>query len=800
MANLYVRNQNGELTSVPSVVVRVQNADSPGGGIPSGGIPIPKYVETEASRVASDVKGAENANTITFIATSDIHYSYYSGIVKSTLEQMESATDDLGNAVQFLYNTLKPDFVADLGDKAYGASAYADEDTCGEAMVIVEKLGHADVRLECLGNHDTHNTTVAQRAIFTTGRNRGAVYGDKTNGYCYRDFGSTRVIVLNTSEMGDNTYSSALTMSTAQLKWLCSVLEEMAGKAGYHILFMSHMPPDWGLTEKDGVITGEHALLKIIKAYEAGGNYTVDGTTYDFSATNRADIVGWAHGHLHNHKTRKIEGTDIWRFCIPGAWKGRANEYSDRSNVSYDSDDFQKLYGNETLTKGDYVFNSSASTAFSVVVVDTAQRKIRVVDYGAGSTKRQKSVINYGSDVVYYSISNVLTNVANSNISADIEEGAAYTAKLTVTAGNLTSVTVTMGGVDITASAYKDGNISIERVTGNIVITAIAVVPSYNVTNLVPTSTVLGSTEIYNGTGYKDGYRITEGTGEKAAEGYVTTGVMPYVITDEKDKFSFPIIYIRGATLDLSDSNCRWTGINVNNSARYQTNGGASADVNKITYYFTVEELDTQYYKLTPIRERFDSICAMKMSLKGSGANLIITTNEEIVNGDGGSGDSDDNDGGSSGSSGSYTNLVSTSVSPLGTGVYNTNGYKEGAYVTGINDGGEDASCVATGLITIDSNVEAIYVKGANWDTSNGHVRFYTVNNIGATTCSHQVKADGSGSNKLTDFFTVETLGTNYYKWTLTNGGKSALNGKYYCVSMVGSGQNLIITHNEPIE
>lgn len=35
MANLYVRNQNGELTSVPSVAVRVQNADSPGGNIPT---------------------------------------------------------------------------------------------------------------------------------------------------------------------------------------------------------------------------------------------------------------------------------------------------------------------------------------------------------------------------------------------------------------------------------------------------------------------------------------------------------------------------------------------------------------------------------------------------------------------------------------------------------------------------------------------------------------------------------------------------------------------------------------------
>lgn len=788
MGILYVRNQNGELTSVPSVVVRVQNADSPGGGIPSGGIPIPKYVETEASRVANDVKGAENANTITFIATSDIHYSF-----DSVPETMESFSDDLGNAVRLLRNTIAPDFEADLGDKVFGATAYTNEDTVGEAMVVIEKLGYAKTRLECLGNHDTHNSTVAQRAVFTAGRNRGAVYGDNTNGYCYRDFGNTRVIVLNTSEMGDDTYSSALTMSTAQLAWVCNTLSEMAKKSGYHILFLSHMPPDWG------VLDAESTLLKIIKAYEAGGSYTVSGTTYDFSATNRADIIGWAHGHLHNHKTRKIEGTDIWRFCIPGALGTRANEYS--NTTDYPRDGFQELYGDETLKKSDYVLKSATSTAFSVVVVDTAQRKIRIVDYGAGSTKRQKSVINYGSEVVYYSISNVLTNVTNSNISADIEEGATYTAKLTVTAGELTSVKVTMGGVDVTDTVYSNGTITIGNVTGNIVITATAIVEDFEYgefTNLVPTSTVLGGTAIYNGTGYKDGYRISGGTGEAALAGYVTTGVMPYAITNEDDKYSFPVIYIKGATLDLSDSACRWTGINANNASRYETNGGASATANQITHYFTVEELGTQYYKLTPVRGNFDSICAMKMSLKGSGAKLIITAGEPIGTENGGNSGGDT--GGDSGATGTYTNLVPTSVSPLGTGVYNGKGYKDGAYVTGINDGGEDASCAATGLIQIDSNVKAIYIKGANWDTSNGHVRFYTVSSVGAATCSHQVKADGSGSNKLTDFFTVETLGTNYYKWTLTSGGKAALVGKYYCISLVGTGANLVITHDEPIE
>ncbi len=621
MANLYVRNQNGELTSVPSVVVRVQNADSPGGGIPSGGIPIPKYVETEASRVANDVLALTNENTLTFLATSDIHYS-----LDAATETMESFSDDLSDAVQFLRNTLSLDFEVDLGDKVFGATAYPNEDTMTEAMIVIEKLGYAKKRMECLGNHDTHNSTVEQRAIFTAGRNRGAVYGDKTNGYCYRDFGSTRVIVLNTSEMGDDTYSSALTMSTAQLAWVCNTLSEMAKKSGYHILFLSHMPPDWG------VLDAESTLLKIIKAYEAGGSYTVSGTTYDFSAANRADIIGWAHGHLHNHKTRKIEGTDIWRFCIPGALGTRANEYS--NTTDYPREGFQELYGNETLKKSDYVLKSATSTAFSVAVVDTAQRKINIINYGAGGADRNR-VINYGSDVNYYSISNVLTNVTNSNIATDIEEGATYTAKLTVTAGELTSVKVTMGGADITASAYSNGNISIASVTGNIVITATATLPTYDVTNLVEKATVVNGTAIYNGIGYKDNSRISGAINTADANGYVTTGVMPYAVNADG---THKTIYIRGAVLDLSDSKCRWTGItsatNATDSNSIQLNGGASANAYMFSTYFIVEELAASYYKLTPVESGFSSYAhatvGFMMSVKGSGANLIVTTDEPI--------------------------------------------------------------------------------------------------------------------------------------------------------------------------
>lgn len=627
MGTLYVR-KNGEIVPAPGVYVRVQNESSPDGDIvQNGGIPVPAYVAEEAERVAGEVLALQNADTLTFLATSDIHYSQ-----DNSVDLMNNFTDDIGNAVHLLRSKINADFEADLGDKAFGATAYPNEDTAGEAMRVIEKLGYTDTRLECLGNHDTHNTTVAQREMFTARRNRGVVYGDTTNGYCYLDVGNIRVIVLNTSEMGDDTYSSAITMRTAQLQWLCTVLAEMAGKTGYHILLLSHMPPDWGVT------SAESELLKILKAYETGGRYTVSGTTYDFSATGRADIIGWCHGHLHNHKFRKIAGTDIWRFCIPGALKTRANEYSNKSD--YPDAAFQELFGNETLTKGDYTIGTATSTAFSVVVIDPVKKIISIINYGAGGAERNR-VINYGSAVTYYAISNVLTNVKNSNSATSIAAGAAYSASLTVTAGELSSVKVTMGGVDITDSVCKDGAIFIQRVTGNIVITATAIESGgddgtdddFNVTNLVPTATVVNGTAIYNGVGYKDGYRISGGISESALAGYVMTGAITY---KENSDGTHKTIYIRGAALDTSDSSCRWTGLpeNATVSNTIQLNGGATNAGYRFSDYFTVETLGEKYYKMTPKESGFDgygrTVVGFLMSLKGSGANLIITLDEPI--------------------------------------------------------------------------------------------------------------------------------------------------------------------------
>lgn len=78
-----------------------------------------------------------------------------------------------------------------------------------------------------------------------------------------------------------------------------------------------------------------------------------------------------------------------------------------------------------------------------------------------------------------YTITNNLTNATNSNPATYIADGSSYNATISAKQGyTLNSVIIEMGGIDITETSYSDGTISISNVTGNIVITVIAIATS----------------------------------------------------------------------------------------------------------------------------------------------------------------------------------------------------------------------------------------------------------------------------------------------------------------------------------
>ena len=79
------------------------------------------------------------------------------------------------------------------------------------------------------------------------------------------------------------------------------------------------------------------------------------------------------------------------------------------------------------------------------------------------------------SGATTYTITAELVNVTSSNSATSITEGASYIATLTAADGyKLDAVSVLMGGVDITSTAYAGGVVTIAAVTGNVEIVASA--------------------------------------------------------------------------------------------------------------------------------------------------------------------------------------------------------------------------------------------------------------------------------------------------------------------------------------
>lgn len=99
---------------------------------------------------------------------------------------------------------------------------------------------------------------------------------------------------------------------------------------------------------------------------------------------------------------------------------------------------------------------------------------------------------------VSYSITLDLTNVASSNAATSISQGAAYTTTLspTGTYKKLGTITVKMGGTDISASTVSGSTVTIASVTGDIVITCAA-----TITNIIDSIGISANTRLSTSSG-----------------------------------------------------------------------------------------------------------------------------------------------------------------------------------------------------------------------------------------------------------------------------------------------------------
>lgn len=153
-----------------------------------------------------------------------------------------------------------------------------------------------------------------------------------------------------------------------------------------------------------------------------------------------------------------------------------------------------------------YVCNLTAHDGYTL---DGAEVSVAMGGRDITSTAYSNGVINIAAvtgdvditavakEIPSYSVTNNLTGMTNSNSATKMTEGDFYSATLSVMDGyELSSVVITMGGVDVTADVYNtDGTILITEVTGDIVITAVAAQPT-----VIPFITGgVGTTYAYSG-------------------------------------------------------------------------------------------------------------------------------------------------------------------------------------------------------------------------------------------------------------------------------------------------------------
>lgn len=338
---------------------------------------IPDYVREEVQRVIQKVEAVRTDTSIVFITMSDFHHAGSQPL--SIQEQINTSNLHAAMAAKLLCNELELDFASMLGDLAWGSSTTTEEQQKSQLSQIHSYLDDSFGTLPqfwTTGNHDSGSYAGLQLDsgyLFSQigAQNSGAVYGSKTEGYCYQDFAakSIRVICLNTAEGGE-----AEAISNTQLLWFAKTLADTP--KGYGIIILSHHPLDWGSV---------YQASNVVYQYTERGSVTFDGTQVSF-ANAKAKVLCNIHGHTHCFKTGKLNyisngvGTeyDVYRITTPNACFSRNNEYGSNGKTEY--------YGIEFGDTTTYHKTSGTAqdTAFVVNVVDPQAQTIYSICYGAG--------------------------------------------------------------------------------------------------------------------------------------------------------------------------------------------------------------------------------------------------------------------------------------------------------------------------------------------------------------------------------------------------------------------------------
>lgn len=493
---------------------------------------VPSYVKEEAEAVASAVRNVQTAKTLTLAAMADTHIAMQSTSANS--EKTRASTTMAGQGLAFLRNILPIHAAVVLGDLTASDGAYTVQQVYDDWESTVDRLSVGFGGLPSAwtaGNHEINYGIGRERSMTEgeiyayIGANSKGLTAPDGKCYGYMDFPiqKIRVIVLNTADTLEEKAQSDTTVKAdsefvgaEQLQWLASTALDFSDKSDvteWGIVICSHHPLMYGGDAKVG------RALAIMEAYKNGTSGTITYTsdqshtvTYDFTSGSRAEIICNICGHSHNFGygyMRYSTSVDPWllRLCTPCINCGRENEHATVSGMEHLGEfdaSGNPVYWRKTA-------NTRDGTSFCINTIDRENKVIYSHAFGVGCDR----AVSYAAGAGVRSVTNNLTYCVNSNSLTSVPYGSAYSATITANSGyDLSSIKVTMGGTDITSTAVSDSTITIASVTGDIVITAVAVEQAPAYTNVLKT------------VGYESG-RLGSNGADSASSGFVRTKYIP---------------------------------------------------------------------------------------------------------------------------------------------------------------------------------------------------------------------------------------------------------------------------------
>lgn len=441
-------------------------------GVPKDLLPYAK----EGAKSINEALTLAGANKSAFLFYSDVHYTSGSGMSPYFLKYLYKNTG--------INKTIFAGDVVDNEGTAYNVMEYLWE--------WREKIKDLPNHHSVPGNHDDGNTT---DRLFDENYVYGYLLAPEETPDIVRNTSGLYYYIDNPTERTrylylDTGYLDAYSLSTAQSEFIKNAL--ISTQSGWHIVVIAHI---WFMPDYDqynirpipikGLSDVAKAICTILNNYnERVGEFADCGAKIEF-------CIG---GHVH----RDFVGTtkfDTTNDGIPIIVVETDSRHL-RSDLTYKENDITDLSVNGIIAN----YNTNM---------------LHVVRVGRGNS----FVVDLTNPtlVTRYSIVNDLTNVASSSSAIQIAEGGSFTTTLTVTAGELKSVVVTMNGVDITSTAYNasTGVVTIAKVTGNVVIKAIAEETGPAYTNVLET------------VGYETGKRINSAGNVVDRSDRCVTGMIP---------------------------------------------------------------------------------------------------------------------------------------------------------------------------------------------------------------------------------------------------------------------------------